>query len=446
MRWMKWLYPGLRIKRWIFLACMGLIFTVLGFGLLFYRQALFVARFVFGLGSAQIVGAGVVAIVLGALAILYGLNRAFRSTMHLLMPPQREKLIDVMFEKTILDSGPNVVVIGGGTGLSSLLRGLKVYTSNITAVVTVTDDGGSSGKLREGMGILPPGDIRNCVLALADTEPLMEQLFQYRFSEAGLSGHSFGNLLIAAMSEVTGDFQAAVKEFSKVLAVRGTVLPVTLTDVSIRADLTDGRKIYGESQISAARGAIRQLYLEPPEANALPEVIEAISCADVVVIGPGSLFTSIIPNLLVGGVARALAETPATRIYICNVMTQPGETTGFGALQHVTELEKYMHGKVADVIIVNSEKVHPDLEQRYRDDGASPVTADVAALRERGYKVISGALLRQDDTVRHDPGRLARAVMRLVVKNTIDARMKGTAGKLLADSRLDLIDEDSETN
>jgi uncharacterized cofD-like protein len=445
MRWMKWLYPGLRIKRWIFLACMGLILAVLGFGLLFYRQALFVARFVFGLGSAQIVGVGVVAVAAGALAIVYGLNRAFRSTMHLLMPTQREKLIDVIFEKTILQSGPNVVVIGGGTGLSSLLRGLKAYTSNITAVVTVTDDGGSSGRLREGMGILPPGDIRNCVLALADTEPLMEQLFQYRFSEAGLAGHSFGNLLIAAMSEVTGDFQAAVKEFSKVLAVRGTVLPVTLSQVGIRADLIDGRTISGESQISAARGAIERLYLEPPEAQALPEVIEAIGAADAVVIGPGSLFTSVIPNLLVGGVAGALGETTATRIYICNVMTQPGETSGFGALEHVTELEKYMGGKVADVVIVNSERVRPDLEIRYAEDGAVQVAPDVAALRERGYKVITAELLRQDDTVRHDPLRLARAVMRLVVRNTIDARMKGTAGKLLADNRFDLID-DTDTN
>lgn len=446
MRWMKWLYPGLRIKRWIFLACAGLILIALGFGLLFYRQAVFVARFVVNRGAAQIVGAGLLAMVMGGLSIVYGLHRAFQSTMHLLMPKQREKLIDVIFEKTILESGPRVTVIGGGTGLSSLLRGLKGYTNNITAVVTVTDDGGSSGRLREGLGMLPPGDIRNCVLALADTEPLMEDLFQYRFSEEGLSGHSFGNLLIAAMSEVTGDFQAAVKEFSKVLAVRGTVLPVTLTDVNIWADLNDGRSIYGESQISAARGSIAALHLEPPGAPALPEVIDAIIDADAVVIGPGSLFTSIIPNLLVRGVKEALAETSATRIYICNVMTQPGETTGFGVLEHVLELEKYLSGKVADVIIVNSERVRPDLEKRYRDDGAAPVVADIAALRERGYRVISASLLRQDDTVRHDPDRLARAVMRLVVKNTIDARVKGTAGKLLADRRLDLIDEDTDTN
>ncbi len=446
MRWMKWLYPGLRIKRWISLASLGLIIIALGFGLLFYRQSVYVARLVFSLGSAEIVVAGVAAIVLGGLSIVYGLNRAFRSAVHLLVPRQREKLIDVIFEKTILDSGPNVVVIGGGTGLSSLLRGLKGYTSNITAIVTVTDDGGSSGRLRDGMGILPPGDIRNCVLALADTEPLMEQLFQYRFSEQELSGHSFGNLLIAAMSEVTGDFQVAVKEFSKVLAVRGTVLPVTLSDVSIRADLTDGRTIHGESQISAARGVVARLHLEPPDAVALPEVVEAILGADAVVIGPGSLFTSIVPNLLVQGVAGALAETSATRIYICNVMTQPAETTGFGALRHVTELEKYISGRVADAIIVNSEKVRPDLEEHYRADGAAPVTPDIAELRERGYKVIAAPLLRQDDTVRHDSDRLARAVMRLIVKNTIDARVKAAAGKLLADRRLDLIDDDTDTN
>lgn len=443
MRWLKWLYPGLRIKRWIILACCGLLLGVVGLGFLFHRQVLVVARVVFGLGPNELLSAGVLFVLLGLVTIMFGLRQAFQSMMHLLMPEQRQHVIDVIFEQKVLDSGPNIVVIGGGTGLSSLLRGLKAYTSNVTAVVTVSDDGGSSGRLREGMGILPPGDIRNCVLALADTEPLMEQLFQYRFQQTGLEGHSFGNLLIAAMTDITGDFQMAVKEFSKVLAVRGSVLPVTLTDVAIRADLTDGRTIRGETSIASARGQIREIHLEPPDARALPDVIAAIRTADAVILGPGSLYTSIIPNLLVQGVVPALRETAAVKIYICNVMTQPGETTGYGAADHVAALEAYCDGKVADYVIVNSERVREDLVHRYREDESAPVAMDVAELRDKGYNVTTSNLLQQDVTVRHDPARLARVVMRLVVRNTIEARTKDKVGKLLSGGRPDLIDDDS---
>ncbi|MBS3949177.1 MAG: YvcK family protein [Peptococcaceae bacterium] len=323
-----------------------------------------------------------------------------------------------------MQSGPRIVVIGGGTGLSVLLRGLKHYTSNITAIVTVADDGGSSGRLRGDMGILPPGDIRNCVLALADTEPLLEKLFQYRFSVGELEGHSFGNLLIAAMTSITGDFQLAIKEFSKVLAVRGRVLPVTASDIRLVAELYDGSTVLGESKVSECGCNIKSLRLEPPNAEPLPEVLQAIAEADALVLGPGSLFTSVIPNLLVSGMSQAIARSVATKIYICNVMTQPGETTQFTASQHVDAIQRLANARIIDFVLVNTARIKADLLSKYSAQNSAPVLVDMHRLNQLGVRVVADDLLHQCSVVRHDPEKLARRVMRLIINNTISTERR----------------------
>ncbi|MGB4026110.1 MAG: gluconeogenesis factor YvcK family protein, partial [Bacillota bacterium] len=236
---------------------------------------------------------------------------------------------------------PKLVVIGGGTGLATVLRGLKAFDCNITAIVTVADDGGSSGLLRKDMGILPPGDIRNCLLALAEAEPEMTALFNHRFSKGKLKGHCFGNLFLAAMTEMTGDFQEAIRAMSRILAVKGKVLPATLSDVSLVAEMDDGSVVFGETAIPLAKGKIKQLRLQPEDPPALDDAVDEIRAADGIIIGPGSLFTSIIPNLLVRGIRQAVAEAAGCKLYICNVMTQPGETDGFDVLDHIQAIQDH---------------------------------------------------------------------------------------------------------
>jgi uncharacterized cofD-like protein len=313
--------------------------------------------------------------------------------------------------------GPRVVAIGGGTGLPNLLAGLKGYTDNLTAVVTVADDGGSSGRLRKDLNILPPGDLRNCLVALAETEPLMAKLFQHRFSRAGgLNGHSFGNIFIAALTEVTGDFAEALRASSKVLAVTGQVLPVTLDDVSLAARLTDGRRIQGESRITAAHGQVAQLELEPADARPNPEVLQAIARADAIIMGPGSLYTSILPNLLVPGVAKAVARSGAMKILVCNVMTQPGETDGFAVSAHVRALKAQTGLDLADFVVANTESPSPEVLHRYAAKGQYPVAMDRDAVEAQGVRLVRARLLEtREGLVRHHPGRLARALIRLIV-------------------------------
>ncbi|MDI3257851.1 MAG: YvcK family protein [Kyrpidia sp.] len=310
---------------------------------------------------------------------------------------------------------PRVVVIGGGTGQSVLLRGLKAHDVDITAVVTVADDGGSSGRLRSAFGMPPPGDIRNCLVALADTEPLMEQLWQHRFQgeDDGLAGHSFGNLFIAAMADVTGDFETAVREASRVLAVRGRVLPAAKRAVVLRGRLADGREIKGESRIPEARGRILRVAISPPDVEAPPEVVEAIEKADVVVLGPGSLFTSIIPNLLVPEVAEAVRRSRAWKVYVCNVMTQPGETDGFTASDHVKAVYDHTGFRFFDFAVVHTAPIPDEALRRYREEGAYPVAADISALERMGIRVITGDFLRLDRYARHDAGKVSRRIVQL---------------------------------
>lgn len=305
-----------------------------------------------------------------------------------------------------------IAAIGGGTGLSTLLRGLKNYTDKLAAIVNVTDNGGSSGMLRENLGMLPPGDIRNCLLALADTEPLMEKVFQYRFTAGeGLKGHTLGNLFIAALTETLG-FEGALDAASKVLAVKGSVLPVTLEKLTLVAVFDDGCEVYGESQITAAKRKIKRLRLDPPCSRVYPAAERAILESDIVVVGPGSLYTSVLSNLLVPGVTEALRCSRARRIYICNVMTQPGETDGFSASDHVHAIFDHVGDSIFDTVIVNSNRYVPAaLLDKYAAEERFPVNADVTKLKKLGLEVLAADLLAPQELVRHDSNRLARLVL-----------------------------------
>jgi len=306
-----------------------------------------------------------------------------------------------------------VVAVGGGTGLSVLLQGLKKYTGNITAIVTVADDGGSSGRLRGDLGILPPGDIRNCLAALAEKESLLEDILQYRFSCGELAGHNLGNLLLAALTDITGGFDRAVEALGEVLAIRGKVLPSTLENVELGAEMADGRVIWGQSSISRYRGRIKKVFLRPPGAAPLPEAVKAVKEADAVVLGPGSLFTSVISNLLVKGISSAVADSPALKIYVCNVMTQPGETDGYTAADHARAIVEYLGAK-PDVALINSGKLHQRFAGTGRVPGSEPVAADVEEVRRLGITPVEKDLFNEKNVMRHCSEKLARAVMELL--------------------------------
>jgi uncharacterized cofD-like protein len=310
----------MKIKRWLLLLAVGIFLSGVG-----------VARFIQDRTPIWKFFDSLL-ILIGAYGTISGIRSLIKSIVTIFLPqlPQQKNFLDIMFQKRYLEKGLDIVVIGGGTGLSVLLHGLKDYTSNITAIVTVADSGGSSGRLREQFDVLPPGDIRNCLVALADAEPLMRQLFQFRFGgESDLKGHNFGNLFITAMTQVTGDFDQAIKESSKVLAIRGKVLPATLDNVVLLAEHIDGSLSEGEADIPKKRVPIKRVFLRPSDASATPEALKAIEEATLIIIGPGSLYTSILPNLLIKDITKALVKTDAKKVYVCNVLTQPGETENF---------------------------------------------------------------------------------------------------------------------
>lgn len=317
-----------------------------------------------------------------------------------------------------------VVAIGGGTGLSTLLRGLKNHVAprqrqnshhpiaDLAAVVTVSDDGGSSGRLRRDYGVLPPGDLRNCMVALSEDEALLGRLFQYRFhSGRGLRGHSFGNLFLTALSHVTGDFTRAVRVSGEVLAIRGRIFPSTNQLVSLEAALENGKVIAGETRIGATRVPIRRVRLVPRKVKPLPEVLEAIASADLILLGPGSLFTSIIPNLLVSGVAEAIEKSRATRVYIANLMTQPGETLGYTVVDHVRAIHRHTARKIIDCVVINNQPLASDVLRRYKSEGAEPVSVDLAELQRMGLQCIFDNLLEVHGVVRHNSARLASLLL-----------------------------------
>ena len=299
--------------------------------------------------------------------------------------------------------------------MSVLLRGLKRFTDRITAVVTVGDDGGSSGRLRTELDVLPPGDIRNCIIALADTEPLMEELLQYRFEESELAGHSFGNLLLVALTKITGDFKRAVQEANRILRVRGRVLPATLKKVSIVAHHADGTKTTGEVRVGRTPKPVVSIELQPKPVPATEEVFEAIETADLFVFGPGSLYTSVIPTLLVDGVVEAILKNPAKKVYVCNIMTQPGETSNYTAADHVRAILNHTSDDFLDYVIVNTAQIPPELRERYMREGQYPVKNNLDGIE--GINVVKAELLAEGDHARHDPEKLAACIMEILVES-----------------------------
>ncbi|MDO8602242.1 MAG: YvcK family protein [Candidatus Omnitrophota bacterium] len=405
MRRLKWLYPGMKIKRWIFTSGTGVLLVAIGAIVLILKKIP---------GSRTI---GITVIILGALIIIYGMKRMLKSFVAVFLPQREKELVDIMYHYSQLEKGPKIVVIGGGTGLSTILHGLKEHTSNITAIVTVADDGGSSGRLREQFGILPPGDIRNCLVALADAEPLMRELFQFRFgNESELSGHSFGNLFITAMCKVTGDFEKAIKESSKVLAIRGRVIPSTFEKVKLVAEYRNGQTTVGETKIVKQNEPIKRVYLDPSNCKASKESFEAIADADIIVLGPGSLYTSVIPNLLVEGIAEKIAQSKAPKVYVCNVMTQSGESDNYTAFDHMNALISHTRPDILDYCIVNAGKVPKELLKKYEEEGAYPVTADSDKIIENGYNVIEGDVVNIQNYVRHDAKKLSKVIIGLTLK------------------------------
>lgn len=423
---LKWLYPGMRVKRWLLLIPFGMAAVIAGVVLLINIQILDVlgnvAHWAFvhiGLrldrpGTQLPLGFGLIVVGLGL--VFVSLRQVVRSITSVVSPEAQGKLADVVFQKRYLSQGQRIVVIGGGTGLSTMLRGLKRYSSNIVAVVTVTDDGGSSGRLQREMGMLPPGDIRNCLVALADQEDLMTELFKYRFTEGipGLDGHSFGNILIAAMTRVTGDFEKAVKETSNILAIRGRVLPATIDDVTLQAEMEDGTFAQGETQIVKSPQAIKHVMLHPSSVKPLDETLKSIELADCIVIGPGSVYTSIVPNLLVRGIPEAIQASKAVKVYVCNVMTQPGETDGYAASDHVKAIIKHTDCRVFSHVLMNQVKPSAVLLEKYLQQGQQFVEPDTYAVRDLGFKPIVGDFISQTDVVRHDPETLAEAISKLL--------------------------------
>jgi uncharacterized cofD-like protein len=325
-----------------------------------------------------------------------------------------------------LQGGIRVVALGGGTGLSALLRGLKQHVVprhdpyptaqrpivDLAAIVTVTDDGGSSGRLRRENRILPPGDIRNCMVALSKDEALLSRLFQFRFSAGrGLTGHNFGNLFLAALTHVTGDFAEAVRVSSRVLAIRGRIFPSTVSNVTLEAILENGKRVHGETKITASHSVIRKLMLVPRKVRAVPEAVAAIAHADLILIGPGSLYTSILPDLLIPDIARAIARSRAPRVYIANLMTQPGETTNYSVAEHLRAIQEHVKPRIVDYVVANQQKVSSAVARRYRKEGASQVNVDPARLRKMGVQVLLGNLLQEQHTIRHNSARLARLLL-----------------------------------
>ena len=421
-RWVRWLLPGLLVKRWLFLSTVGVLMVGLG-AMIWLRltPVFFTVQLVSTVLRAitQFIPryiSGPLAVLFGLSLIIWGQSRTLGSITEVLLPGSQENsLWAAIASHRKLNRGPRIVVVGGGTGLSTMLRGLKRYSANITAIVTVADDGGSSGRLRREMGGLPPGDIRNCLAALADQEKLVTELFQYRFSSgSGLSGHSFGNLFLAAMNEVTGDWEKAISASSQVLAIRGEVLPSTLSDVKLWAELSDGRRIEGESNITKARGRIISIGCTPTAPPALPRAVDAIKAADYIIIGPGSLYTSIVPNLLVPDIADAIAATQVPRIYICNIMTEPGETDNYSVSEHIHAIDRACGRRLFDAVLVQKRSPSAAALDRYRKEGAERVVFDRDAVIASGRRIVIANVMNETEkgTIRHDSPRLAKVLMR----------------------------------
>lgn len=410
-----WLVPGLQVKRWFALIFVGAVLMTIGILILFdIKPIYYTMQFISTIAnkiSTEWLAFGIV--MIGAAIFFKGWQKTNLSILDLDEDRNNDILLENLYRRRKLNRGPRVVAVGGGTGLSMLLSGAKNITNNITAVVTVGDDGGSSGRLRESMGILPPGDIRHCITALADDEDLVTKLFKYRFKNGeGLEGHSFGNLFLTALCAITGDMVTAVKESSNVLSIRGRVLPSTLDDMKLVAELEDGRVIHGESTIPEAHGKIKRLFTEPANCRALEDVIHAIRSAELIILGPGSLYTSVIPNLLIKEISEEIAKSKAKKIYVCNIMTQPGETDNYKVSDHIKALIQHAgSNKIIDAVLVN-DYLPDNLADKYQKSGSYPVKLDAAEVKKLGIKICAKKLIEnsKEGLVRHSSNRVARAV------------------------------------
>jgi uncharacterized cofD-like protein len=410
---LKLLRPGLHVKRWFLVLLAGMVVVSVGVAFVVtdvYRTGTFPGWV--GLATLQflpmLVRAAICLLIGGALCA-YGFVGLYHSLADVL-PANSPSLLERIYEYRVRQGGPRIVCVGGGTGMPTVLRGLKHHSANITAIVTVGDDGGSSGRLRREHGILPPGDFRNNIVALAEVEPLMSRLFQYRFGAGTeLGGHSFGNLFVLAMTGITGNFEQALRETSRVLAVQGRIVPSTLEEVEICARFTDGTELCGESQIPEAGKPIDRVYLRPEHPAAQPEAVSAILEADLIVLGPGSLYTSVVPNLLVEGIAKALIQSDGLKVYVCNVATQPGETDGYNVQAHVDGIVRHLPGQAnpIDIVIAPS---HPD-PTATPEPGVTLVSTSPS--RSTQPRVLVEHVVRDDLALRHDPEKLASAIMRI---------------------------------
>lgn len=410
-----WLLPGLEVKRWFLLIFFGSVMIVLGFMVLANVRPIYLTLELIR-KAALILPSNLLAavfILIGSVIFFKGWQKTTLSIMDMNSAKGNSNILEKLYRRRKLNRGAKVVAIGGGTGLSMLLRGVKRYTSNVTAIVTVGDDGGSSGRLRNEMGILPPGDIRNCIAALGDDEDLITELFQYRFKAGeGLEGHSFGNLFLTALCAIMGNMVKAIKESANVLNIRGVVLPATLDDMKLGAEFEDGRIVNGESNIPEAHGQIKRLFTVPENCEALPEAIDAIGDADLIILGPGSLYTSVIPNLLVNGIVDAILKAKAKKIYVCNIMTQPGETTDYTVASHINALFKHAGGKkIVDAVLVN-DSLPDNISEGYAQSGSIPVRLDMENINPIGIEVVSQKLIQENKQglVRHSSNRVARAI------------------------------------
>lgn len=418
----KWLSPGIFVKRWLLTSVIGILLTVLGIAIWtkltpIYRFLDFIIAILNKItNNVPNYLSGPLVLIIGLFLLYWGQTRTLGSITEVLKPNSDEELIDVLWNYRRLNRGTKVVAIGGGTGLSTLLRGIKDYSANITAIVTVADDGGSSGRLRREMGMLPPGDIRNCIASLADEEKLLTELFQYRFTAGeGLNGHSFGNLFLTAMTDITGDLEGAIEASSKVLAVRGKVLPATLSDVSLWAKFEDGRVVEGESNIPEVGGKIVEVGCKPSNPPATVAVIEAIKEAQYIIIGPGSLYTSIIPNLLVPEIREAIAQSSAPKIYVCNIMTQKGETDGYTVSDHIRAIDRVCGGKIFDAVLVQGRSPSQDIVKYYASKQCHPVYLDREEVVKQGRRIVQANIMSENQDsnyIRHDPKLLGKVLFR----------------------------------
>lgn len=416
MKIVDWFRPGIKVKRWVMLGAMGILFII--FGVLEFVNRRFYSMYYISF-YVFLITSGVfilyVSITQGMRSIIALINKGYLN-----VSLDSRKLENLIYEKRLLVKGPKIVAIGGGTGLSTMLRGLKYYTSNITAIVTVADDGGGSGDLREDLGMLPPGDIRNCILSLADTEPLMEELLQYRFKDGRLKNQSFGNLFLAAMDGISSNFEEAVHKMSSVLAVTGKVMPVTLDNIILKAKLKNGTIVEGESNIPLEaikqNSSIEKVFIEPKNARALKEAVEAILEADAIILGPGSLYTSVIPNLLVKDIADAVNKTQAVKLYVSNIMTQRGETDGFGVEDHIRSIFKHVGNNVIDYVVINVGKIDDELEGKYKEEASHLVSVDENELKKLNVSIIEGDFITvRNGLIRHNSEKLASILIETIM-------------------------------